>query len=94
MAAISAEIGLEGIEIYDTAINTQSYTAILKDVVKHGSNFMILGDNVSYHVSKEAMRVYDEYGVMFLRSTPWLPMLNRIEVYFSVLKQRIRHLRL
>ena len=58
ISAISAELGLEAYSVHDKSINTTKFTALLDIVNENGTNYALLGDNVSYHTSGAAEAYY------------------------------------
>ena len=47
VAAVSEEFGLEAAILSESAINSETYCQILKEVKKFGENFVLFGDNAS-----------------------------------------------
>lgn len=49
---------------------------------------------MSYHFSRETRRQFNQAGIEFVPSVDYTPILNPIERYFSVLKQKVKTLKL
>ena len=94
MAAVSEENSFEAFQMHDCHNNSQIFGKILPNIKNLGANFVLFGDNVAYHLSKEMQRKYAEYNTKMLLSVGWVPMLNPIENVFLLLKTRIRALRM
>ena len=53
VAAVSEENGLESHKIFTSPINSKTFCSILPGVQYFGDNFVIFGDNSSWHTSKK-----------------------------------------
>ena len=49
----SYENGIEVSMIYDKPINSESYCKAFSAIQSYGANWVLFGDNASYHKSKE-----------------------------------------
>ena len=52
VAAVSEEHGFEALNLYEDHINSGIFAELIPCVQKFGRQFVLLGDNVGYHVSK------------------------------------------
>lgn len=66
VAAMSKEFGLEALHVYDWSIKSGNFIKILTDLTANGRRFVVAGDNVSYHDSKEARRSYEKRNTYFI----------------------------
>lgn len=90
VAAVSAENGLEVLDVHDEYINSVIFSQVVTKVKKKGARFVLFGDNVSYHHSKWIQEVYKENDTEMLLSVGWCPMLNPIENFFLHLKNKVK----
>ena len=56
VVAISEEHGLEVLRIFSSSINSCKFVSMLNKIKNYGDDFVIFGDNVSYHNSVESRR--------------------------------------
>ena len=88
IAAISFENGLEGYLMYEGSVNSFKFVQILKQLKQHGTDYTLLGDNASWHKSKEFLQAYKDNRIWFILNVPYSPQLNTAELYFDMLKAK------
>lgn len=82
VAAISAENGLEAAIIFEDHINSESFCKIFRTVASFGKDFVLFGDNVSYHDSRYTKQKLKNYKTSFIYNIKYTPILNPIETAF------------
>jgi transposase len=82
VAAVSAENGLEAAILFENPINSESFCSILRTVASFGKDFVLFGDNVSYHDSKYTRKKLQNYKTKMIFNIKYTPILNPIERTF------------
>jgi hypothetical protein len=57
VAAVSMEYGMEAAILYDEHIDSRRYIQIFEQIEKNGKDFVLLGDQASWHTSKFTKKV-------------------------------------
>lgn len=94
IAAISAENGLEGYFLSSCPVNSQTFCIAIENAMKFGPDAIVFADNASYHRSKYTNKKLRSLQVELLLNVPYCPELNAIEMYFALLKNNFRRLKL
>ena len=67
---MSAENGVEVVIVSERPINYFIFTEIVPKIKKNSVKLVLLGDNVSYHVSKYSKLIYNKHRTSFSQSVP------------------------
>ena len=60
----------------------------------HGKKPMVLYmDNLRVHMRKDVLKLYDDLDIYPIFSPPYSPMYNPIEFVFSMLKHKVKKMR-
>lgn len=86
IAAISEENGIEALITDIEHTNTDLFLQIIDEIKVNGDHFTLFFDNVSYHVSKDAKKVYEDENIGYIASIVGVPELNPIESFFLRVK--------
>ncbi len=96
LASISEERGLEHVQTYICALNTQIFIEYLRhlSILMKGVPFVIFMDNLSVHKSGETRAAMAELKIKYIFNVPYSPQYNPIERGFSVVKNHYKRARL
>lgn len=94
MAAISPENGLEGLILTQQHVNSEIYCQLFPQIHSHGENFILFGDQVSYHHGKYTTKEMKMFGTKLIQNLAYTPDLNPIERFFQAVKAYYKHLKL
>ena len=79
IVAASAEFGLEAAILFEKAIDSEMFCSILRDLKKFGENFVLFGDNASYHKSHYTRKKYAAFKTSMIFNIVATPLLNPCE---------------
>lgn len=82
VAAVSKEYGLEAAILYDEVIDSKRFVQIYEQIAKNGEDFILFGDNASWHYSKFTRKFLTDRKSDILFNLSYTPLLNCIEVVF------------
>jgi len=96
LASISEERGLEHVQTYNCAVNTQIFIEYLRhlSILMKGVPFVIFMDNLAVHKSGETRAAMTELKIKYIFNVPYSPQYNPIERGFSVVKNHYKRARL
>ncbi len=94
VAGISVECGLEGFLLFEHSVNSNRFLQVIDKFERSKGNYSLVGDNASWHKSKECMAEYKRRRIFFVFNVPYSPQLNPIENYFGILKTHYKRLRM
>ena len=82
VAAISLEKGVEGLVTSKKPITSAIYCKIFDEISKNGENYILFGDNATWHVSAHSKKEMELRKLEFIRNVAYCPDLNPIEKFF------------
>jgi transposase len=94
VAAVSEEVGMEAAILYDTSINSKMFVQIYDEIAKHDKDFVLFGDNASWHSSIYSTNFLKERDSSMIFNLPYMPILNPIETVFLQIKTIFKRLKL
>ena len=94
VAAVSYENGLEAALLFEDHINSESFCQILRPVASFGKEFVLFGDNASYHDSSYTKKKLNNYKTKMIKNLVNTPTLNPIETTFLQIKTLFKGIRL
>ncbi len=71
-------------------VNSQSFCQIFPEIDKQGKDYIVLGDNASWHLSQYTQKEMKKRNITFIRNVAYAPDLNPIEKVFLQLKTKYR----
>ena len=96
LAAVSQQIGLEHIMLFDSAININKFKVFIEELRSKFffDDICIFMDNLNVHRSDEVQERLEELGIPCIFSPVYSPDFNPIESVFSIAKGHIKKERL
>jgi hypothetical protein len=94
VAGVSEENGLEGYAIFERSVDSNKFLLAIQTFLRHGDNLTLLGDNASWHRSRQTFAGLRQMGMFFIKNVPYSPVLNPIENVFSLIKNDFKRRRL
>jgi hypothetical protein len=94
VAAVSHEIGLEAYMIHKYSVDSSKFLRIIPSLKRNGTNFVLFGDNASWHKSKKVNDRLIKEGIQFIYNIVCYPIFNSIERVFFFVKVKFKQLKL
>jgi hypothetical protein len=94
VAGVSKEYGFEGYVIYERSVDSKKFLDALPKLLRSRANVTLLGDNASWHTSRQTFSGLGQLGIYFIKNVPYSPQLNPIENVFSLIKNNFKRGRL
>jgi transposase len=96
LAAVSRELGLEYIQIFEYSVTKHKFKQYLQGLRNQHpfDDILLMMDNLSLHKSWETKEMMDELGFLYAYTPVYSPRYNGIEEVFSQAKHVIKKKRL